>query len=213
MQIFLGAQSSRRCRAPRDNSRSPDARCDAAAASTRLAAAQPHGAPAPIRPEQRAQRGRAAGAVASEQRHHFAVVDLEVHAVQDVRLAVPGLQPVEGAARPVRYSSTTADIGFEHLRIAARSPRTAPSASTAPRASTVIVSHRSSTTLSCARPSARCGWPRPADQLDHAADVLVRHALRRLVEQQQLRLDRQRGRELERALAAVGQLDRARKLA
>ena len=43
-----------------------------------------------------------------------------------------------------------------------------------------------------------------------AVDVLVAHALRRLVEQHQLRVHRQRGRDLERALAAVGQLDRRR---
>ena len=39
-----------------------------------------------------AQRARAAGAVAAEQRHDLAFVDVEVHAVQHVRFAVPGVQ-------------------------------------------------------------------------------------------------------------------------
>jgi hypothetical protein len=43
-----------------------------------------------------------------------------------------------------------------------------------------------------------------------AVDVLVAHALRGLVEQQQLRVQRQRGGDFERALAAVGQVARQR---
>ena len=38
------------------------------------------------------QRRGLAGAVAAEQRHHLARAHLEVHAVQDVRLAVPGVE-------------------------------------------------------------------------------------------------------------------------
>ncbi|QND93221.1 hypothetical protein SY91_00578 [Burkholderia cenocepacia] len=45
------------------------------------------------------------------------------------------------------------------------------------------------------------------NQRGHAVDVLVAHPLRGLVEQHQLGLHRQRRRDLERALAAVGQLD------
>jgi hypothetical protein len=40
----------------------------------------------------RLQRGGLAGAVAAEQRDHLAFVHVEIHAVQDVRFAVPGLQ-------------------------------------------------------------------------------------------------------------------------
>ena len=45
------------------------------------------------------------------------------------------------------------------------------------------------------------------DQLRHAVHVLVAHALRRFVQQHQLRLQRQRGGQLQCALAAVGQVD------
>ena len=48
----------------------------------------------------------------------------------------------------------------------------------------------------------------PLDQLRDAVDVLVAHAGGRLVEQQHLRIERQRGRDLQRALAAIGQFDR-----
>ncbi len=48
----------------------------------------------------------------------------------------------------------------------------------------------------------------PLDEGDDAAHVLVAHPLRRLVEEHHLRVERERRRELERALAAVGQLDR-----
>ena len=46
------------------------------------------------------------------------------------------------------------------------------------------------------------------DQLRDAVDVLMPHARRRLVEQQHFRIERQRGGDLERALAAIGQFDR-----
>ena len=46
------------------------------------------------------------------------------------------------------------------------------------------------------------------DQRADALDVLVPHAGGRLVEQQHFRIERQRGGDLERALAAIGQLDR-----
>ena len=46
------------------------------------------------------------------------------------------------------------------------------------------------------------------DQLRDALDVLVTHARGRLVEQQHFRIERQRGGDLERALAAIGQFDR-----
>ena len=43
-------------------------------------------------PHHRLQRGGLAGAVASEQGHHLAGIHLEIDAVKDVRLPVPGLQ-------------------------------------------------------------------------------------------------------------------------
>src|SRR5450759_926845 len=39
-----------------------------------------------------AQRGGAASTVAPQQRHHFAFVNAEIDAVQNVRFAVPGVQ-------------------------------------------------------------------------------------------------------------------------
>ena len=47
------------------------------------------------------------------------------------------------------------------------------------------------------------------DQRRDPADVLVAHARHRLVEQHGLRIEREGGRDLERALAAVRQLHRA----
>ena len=41
-------------------------------------------------------------------------------------------------------------------------------------------------------------------------DVLMPHALRGLIEQHQVRLERQRGRQFQRALAAIGQIRRQR---
>src|SRR5258708_5015450 len=46
------------------------------------------------------------------------------------------------------------------------------------------------------------------DEVPHAVDVLVAHSRRRLVEEHQLRLHRERGGDLERALATVGELPR-----
>ena len=48
------------------------------------------------------------------------------------------------------------------------------------------------------------------DQRGDALDVLLRHAGHRLVEQHHLGVERQRRGDLQRALAAVGQLDRRR---
>ena len=45
------------------------------------------------------------------------------------------------------------------------------------------------------------------DQLRYAADVLVAHPLRGFVQQQQVGLERHGGGKLQRALAAVGQVD------
>ena len=42
---------------------------------------------------QRLERGGLARAIAAHQRHHLAAAHLQVHVVQDLRRAVPGLQP------------------------------------------------------------------------------------------------------------------------
>ncbi len=41
-----------------------------------------------------------AGPIASEERDNLARIDLEIHPVQDVRLAVPGLQVLDRQAAP-----------------------------------------------------------------------------------------------------------------
>ena len=46
------------------------------------------------------------------------------------------------------------------------------------------------------------------DQLRDAVDVLMAHACRRLVEQQHLRIERERRCNFQRALAAIGKFDR-----
>jgi hypothetical protein len=52
----------------------------------------------------------------------------------------------------------------------------------------------------------RAALRRLADELGDAADVLAAHAGGRLVEQQNLRIERQRRGDLQRALAAIGQI-------
>src|SRR5262249_53528048 len=47
----------------------------------------------------RAERRRLAGAVAPEERHDLALADLERHTVEDVALAVPGVQPLDAEQR------------------------------------------------------------------------------------------------------------------
>jgi hypothetical protein len=49
--------------------------------------------PAPDHAHDRLHRGGLAGAVAPEERDHLALADVEIHAVQDVRLAVPRVEP------------------------------------------------------------------------------------------------------------------------
>ena len=73
--------------------------------------------------QDRAQRRGAPGAVAPEQRHHFAAVHPEIDAVQDVRLAVAGVQVLErrfGDQRsPALRAFAVADgahVGFHDLR-------------------------------------------------------------------------------------------------
>ena len=64
------------------------------------------------------------------------------------------------------------------------------------------------TTLTgCAPPSARCGSPTPLDQRRMRSTSSCAHPGGGLVEQQHLGIERERGGELQRALAAVGELD------
>ena len=90
---FPRPRGSRRCRALPGSSRCRDGRCRASACamvSRPLTMIEPLALAGEA--EDRAQRGGAAGAVAAEQRHDFAAVHDEVDAVQDVRLAVEGVQ-------------------------------------------------------------------------------------------------------------------------
>ncbi len=64
-----------------------------------------HDRAAPLRDDahDRLQGGGLADAVAPQQRHHLALGDGEVHAVQDVRLAVPGVQVGDAQQLPLPY--------------------------------------------------------------------------------------------------------------
>ena len=80
-----------------------------------------------------------------------------------------------------------------------------------PRCSTVMVSAIVATTfMLCSTISTVRLADSLLDQRGHFVYVFVAHALRRLIEQHQLRFHRQRGRDLQRALAPVRQLDRHR---
>jgi hypothetical protein len=173
-------------------------------------------------PRMALQRGRAAGAVAAQQRDHLAAVHREVDAVQDVRLAVPGVQ-VGQAQQLARRGPSVLSHGrpavhcapwffAAHVGLAApagsSTPGVGPSAITAPRASTVMVSAMLETDVHVVLDHQHRAVGRHLlDQLRDELDVLVAHALRGLVEQHHLRVHGQRGGDLQRALAAVGQLD------
>ena len=102
-------------------------------------------------------------------------------------------------------------VGFEHRAESCDTAAYGPSARIWPRCSTVIASLSLSTTD---RLCSTISTVRLAATLRISSatrsDVLVAHALGRLVEQHQLGVERQRGGDLERALAAVGHLDRQR---
>ena len=90
-------------------------------------------------------------------------------------------------------------------------PSRRPSASTSPRASTVIVSRQVGDDAHIVldhQHGAVLGDL--ADQRGDALDVLLAQPGHRLVEQHHLGIERERGGDLERALAAIGQLDRLR---
>ena len=153
----------------------------------------------------RLQRRRLAGAVAAQQRHQLAAADLEAHAVQDVRFAVPGLQAVD--LEQCSQRMTRPDIGFDHGGIL-RHRAYGPSASTSPRASTVMVSREVGDhghVVLDHQHGAVAGDG--ADQRGDALDVLLPQARHRLVQQHHLGIERQRGGDLQRPLAAIGQVD------
>ena len=52
-----------------------------------------------------------AGAVAAQQRHHLALADVEIHAVQHVALAVPGVQALRTCEHPAASVMSTAPLG------------------------------------------------------------------------------------------------------
>ena len=112
-------RGSRRCRAPPDRRRCRRARSRSTAGRS---ASRPSKRTEPVRlrddAHDRFQRRGLAGAVAAEQRHHLARLHVESDAVQDVRLAVPGLQVLDREQRRARTSSMAGPhIGFAHLRI------------------------------------------------------------------------------------------------
>src|SRR5438445_9849336 len=78
----------------------PQARDPVRRQGDELAAREPNGAAAATHdPHDRFQGGRLARAVATEERHHLARANLEIDAVEDVRLAVPGVEIVDPEQR------------------------------------------------------------------------------------------------------------------
>ena len=122
----------RRCRAPRGSSRCPSCamRCGGMlTASVPLTLIEP--LRAADQAQDGAQRGGAPGAVAAEQRHHLAAVHREVDAVQDVRLAVPGVQVFQAQQFSCRCSVSHARPAVRRRRCPCR-PRS-PAGSSTPR--------------------------------------------------------------------------------
>ena len=162
-----------------------------------------------IMPMMALERRRLARAVAAEQRHDFAAAHFELDAVQDVRLAVPGVQVLHGEER----------CGLRRLRHEPVRGRLARRADRAPRRCVVALrndlaalEHRNLLTQvgdhgQIVLDHDHGAIPRGAPyQRGDALDVLLRHAGRRLVEQHDLRIERERRRDLERAFAAIRQL-------
>ena len=158
----------------------------------------------------RLERRGFADAIAAEQSHDLAGANLEIDAVQDVRLAVPGLQVLHGKERGRRSGMAGPEIGLAHGRIGRDrcviALREHPAAGEHGDAvaqvgddAQIVLDHQHGAVRG-----------RRADQRADALDILVAHAGGRLVEQQQFRTERQRRRELERAFAAVRQFGRQR---
>ena len=123
----------RRCRAPRGSSRCPGARCGAwPCAMTSCAVHLDRALAAAGQAHDRAQRAGAPGAVAAEQRHHLALVDVEVHAVQHVRLAVPGVQVLDFEEASAAAMLSAPPVSLDSARCPCR-PRSPPGSSTPAR--------------------------------------------------------------------------------
>jgi len=146
-------------------------------------------------------------AVAAEQRDNLALPHFQPDAVQDVALAVIGVEALgledDGAhaATFPKYAACTASLAAISGGV--------PSARNLPWSSTMMRSARWKTTrISCSISTivSFCSRCQLTDQLGDVVGFLVAHAGGRLVEQQEPRLERQRHHDLGGALVAMGQL-------
>src|SRR2546425_12922200 len=98
-EIFLDAEA-REDPALLGAERDAEPRDEVRGETDQLGGAEADRAPAPLDdPHHGLERGRLAGAVPAEQRHDLARAHLEIHPVEDVRLAVPGLEVAHGQER------------------------------------------------------------------------------------------------------------------
>ncbi|KAG1249119.1 hypothetical protein G6F68_013508 [Rhizopus microsporus] len=139
------------------------------------------------------QRRGAAGAVAAQQRDDFALPYAHIHAVQDVRFPFA----VGGAHVGLHHGRVARDFGVRALGQHRAARQHGDGVGNGGHDVHVVFDHQDGA------PGAHA-----LDQLRDAVHVFVAHALRGFVQQQQFGLQRQRGRDFQGALAAVGQVAR-----
>ena len=155
------------------------------------------------------ERSALADAVAAEERHHFARPHLEIDAMQHMQFPVPGFKLVHSEQRG-GFKHGRSRIGLAHGRIGRNRLIVAlgqhlparqhgdPVAQIGNDAEIVLDHKHGAGNGDC------------SDQRADAHDVLAAHAGHRLVEQEQFGLERERGRDFQRPLAAIRQFDRQR---
>ena len=162
------------------------------------------------------ERGGLARPVAPEQRHDLARPHVEVDPVEHVGLAVPGVQvahlqqrvPAIGASAGRGLSHPRPHVGLDHVGVARHRRVVALGQHLAAGEhgdGVREVLHHAQVVLDHQHRAVRRHL---LDQGGDALHVLVPHARGGLVEQHHLGLEGERGGDLERALAPVGQLDR-----
>ena len=147
----------------------------------------------------RLERGRLAGAVAAHQAEHLAGGDGEREAAQD-------LDRRRSRRRGRRRRGSWAEVGGLHGRVGADRGGRAGGERRGRSSSTVMRSARSMTTsMLCSIRSTVAVRGDLADERLEGVDLAVGEALGRLVEDQELRAEREAHGDLEQALVAVGE--------
>ena len=151
---------------------------------------------------QGADRRGLAHAVAAEQRHDLAGADVEAHVEQHLRGAVAGCEFFDRE----HALHLLAEIGGDHLRVGAHLRRRAARQDAAVDQHRDAVRQREHRVHVVLDQHHREAALQAAQRRDQPLGLVAAGAGHRLVEQQQLRLHRQRDRELQRALLAVREL-------